>query len=859
MQGNNPPPPPKKVLFSISNSAARGKFHPCYLPVEFEGVNGLNKILFPDNKPPSFSKKETDGFKLPTKKPQMEPRVILIKGEPGVGKTFFCAQLLHHFIQHLSDVIENGNKYANTDIRCIRKHIAAITQNQVENTYNDLKINLEKRLNDAKDCKKAITALVNSNPIIRYILTNDSNGGLKNILENVFGWEEVTTEVTDQTPKHDIDELWEPQIKTFVEVSNKAKTWYPSLFSHDELYKPCKNGDILYEPKIVFLDSMNLINTRMSHASLRTFIMGCKEKEALTFIITEHYNAHPDDVTSQLQAQMEFLADAIIELNMEYREEYTTHSIRVPKMHYGRQTIGKHHYVSGGRVHSTSNIEENRKGIIIYPSLHYYLSHALKDTFSMQNNFFHTGINELDALLRKKSTDSKSKHIIPDDSLFLLQGDASMYMTPIGLSLLCGGMFKYWQDDKLQNCIRADRDVLLISLSEEGNIDLFNTALSQTDEKNYLTNILEWRFQNATVHPSIFTSIKGIPEDSGEKIWVFLKDNGILDSFGNVQKEYLSRIDSLSNPDKVFTKYEPIIRNILSTALKGEKHFRCITDCHMNALFSSMDGHSKNVDKKIIINKWCAFIHDEENKQPVTCRKIVVMSFRPGCISPEQFLQLIENVLDKGAFSRVLFDSTAMIGSRFPLLAATGLFLPALIRLFKSRNMISIFMNPTGDGSDENLSFGLKNLADYTIDIGGIDRDGEEALGDKQYRRISIDNTRNRNFQPIKRYIQTDDLLKGMGDLDKNTVDQIEKTLSDKGFIGKNKEILGIPNNFSDLKKKPITEQNFKDYFIHRKKQKIYLQILDKNPHAPSTQKHSDMRIRRLKKTTTNKRVRHGR
>ena len=249
------------------------------------------------------------------------------------------------------------------------------------------------------------------------------------------------------------------------------------------------------------------------------------------------------------------------------------------------------------------------------------------------------------------------------------------------------------------------------------------------------------------------------------------------------------------------------------------------------------------MDKKIIINKWGAFIHDEENKQPVTCRKIVVMSFRPGCISPEQFLQLVENVLEKGEFSRVLFDSTAMIGSRFPLLAAAGLFLPALIRLFKSRNMISIFLNPTGDGSDESLSFGLKNLADYTIDIGGIDRDGKEALDAKQYRRISIDNTRNRNFQPIKRYIQTDDLPQDIV----RTDNLIEKILSKNGYLGKNKEILGIPDDFTDLTNVKITAQDFKNYFIRRKKQKFYLKI------------SNNVTIKSTRKTTTNKRVRHGR
>lgn len=156
----------------------------------------MNNILFPDNK--GKDGKDNGGFKIP-KGPQMEPRVIMIKGEPGVGKTFFCTQLLQHFIQHLQKV----NKSKGDDA------------------------------------------------FIRYVLTNDSNGGIKTILKDVFEWEENLESELIPDKK---DDLWyvkraevenesttdqtvsnkgnNPQkIAPFIAVENKKDDWYPALFN----------------------------------------------------------------------------------------------------------------------------------------------------------------------------------------------------------------------------------------------------------------------------------------------------------------------------------------------------------------------------------------------------------------------------------------------------------------------------------------------------------------------------------------------------------------------------------------------------------------------------------------------------
>ena len=116
------------------------------------------------------------------------------------------------------------------------------------------------------------------------------------------------------------------------------------------------------------------------------------------------------------------------------------------------------------------------------------------------------------------------------------------------------------------------------------------------------------------------------------------------------------------------------------------------------------------------MRKWCADINQTDNGRDC-CQKLCVAGFRPGCITPEEFIFVVSEFLSRGSFSRVLFCSTAHLRMRFPLLASEKLLLPALVDLFKSRGIMSIFIDVGGGGSDRELSYGLSAMADYLIQL----------------------------------------------------------------------------------------------------------------------------------------------
>jgi hypothetical protein len=123
----------------------------------------------------------------------------------------------------------------------------------------------------------------------------------------------------------------------------------------------------------------------------------------------------------------------------------------------------------------------------------------------------------------------------------------------------------------------------------------------------------------------------------------------------------------------------------------------------------------------VFFRKTCFKINDPRGPHGKTCRKAVIAGFRPGCITPEEFLNIIKKLIKsedgEPLFSRVLFVSTAHIRLRFPLLEKEELFIPALIDLFKSERIVSIFIDIEGDGANDDVSYGLASLADYLISL----------------------------------------------------------------------------------------------------------------------------------------------
>jgi KaiC/GvpD/RAD55 family RecA-like ATPase len=97
----------------------------------------------------------------------------------------------------------------------------------------------------------------------------------------------------------------------------------------------------------------------------------------------------------------------------------------------------------------------------------------------------------------------------------------------------------------------------------------------------------------------------------------------------------------------------------------------------------------------------------------------LIRAFRPGNIAPEDFMsRLIRDIGEpkhESRFERVAVDNVSQLGLRFPLLAASQLFLPALIDMFKATGITSLFLADTNAVSDASENQGIAIIADQVI------------------------------------------------------------------------------------------------------------------------------------------------
>jgi KaiC/GvpD/RAD55 family RecA-like ATPase len=600
------------VIYQKRRVRKPGKLCDGPIPV---GVPGLAELLFP-NLP-----EDQRGFQKPSED-RVVPRLIVIKGAVGTGKTTLATQMMIRMAQegYCCDY------WCSTDRPQAIKNTALSFKFCTESEYEELR-------SDSR-----ISVLEVGDKYLRYLQLPEQRDPISSI------------------------------------VARKGL---------ERTYSAMAELDVL------FLDSLNLSQIRddVDREDLWRIFNSYRKISVLSIFLLEDYGEDGTETVRQLISDCEFLADVVIELSDEPREGYHAKSIKVKKKHYGEQVYGSHFYkicaVEGSlpnmNIKADKTSKHSNTGIVVYPSIHRYLSRARiqeTDIFSVN-----TGITHLDAMLsggskKRRNIDSGC---IESNSCIVISGERGGHKLPLGLNILMGGMWKI-ESGKSTKKVVADKDVLMILLDEEADIHI---DLSATARDTHLFTDVKTKFGSL---------------DSGK--WIRWKKKNHRDHN------------------------------------RGQQ-------CSWSELF----GKGMNVGKKVHFNLWCASILNDKGKT-TDCRKFVIAGFRPGCITPEEFIYIVDSLLkppgtNDRPFSRVLFVSTAQLFTRFPLLGRSRLFIPALVDLFKSHNVVSIFIDVRGTGYDEKVSYGLLALADYILRVdefshsAGYDIQYTKKLNEDEKKRIT--------------------------------------------------------------------------------------------------------------------------
>jgi KaiC/GvpD/RAD55 family RecA-like ATPase len=100
--------------------------------------------------------------------------------------------------------------------------------------------------------------------------------------------------------------------------------------------------------------------------------------------------------------------------------------------------------------------------------------------------------------------------------------------------------------------------------------------------------------------------------------------------------------------------------------------------------------------------------------------RVTIVNFKIGALTTEECFYVIESVVNEDKekhYSSVLLSDTAELCNGFPMLVSDTLFLPALVDLFSTRNMVTVCIGVDEGQSARNtdINYSLSSRADYRI------------------------------------------------------------------------------------------------------------------------------------------------
>lgn len=659
--------------------------------ITLQGLEEFANILFP--------LEPHHGFPLPAAN-RVTPRLVVIKGAAGTGKTTLAIQLMLAL--------------ARSEVWCRCTYLCT----------NDREDAIRHTADSFGFCSREEFSAIENAESPRVFI------------RNIFGTFEEELDKLQRRNKDRPDGVPAPHEESLLTNMLKALNLSP----HEPATSlPAPAGHC------IFIDSLDPcrqagLSPDVGAGTVRTFLHELKRKEWISFVILEESPSVTDPIVQRHIADCEHMADILIELRADATGEHQLNTFRIAKRHFGYHILGWHEYKLLRKEHSLANIDTAR-GFTVYPSIHYYLSASRRaDTYSRKDDFVHTGIAHLDSILSHDGAfETIGGHTVPSNSCFVVQGNDSPYDSAVATNLLLGGLWRpRFTPASTESAVEINKDVLWVSLAEETNVDLGREALayrtSVCTARRFSTELdngrwIRWRRHDATLGTDAFIGLVrhfNLAIKSRE-IWSRLRKADILDEHGRVSDSVAGHpfvigdltALNLMQGDKRARQFAQALFAQLTAALHGEDHLYTRDGLPNCPGYARLFEKYKNIDKKVTLNKWCVHLLDPNGDAWPKCAKVVIAVFRPGWVTPDQFLHTLQQILDCDQFSRVMFTSTALLVNRFPLLARSELLLTALLDLFKSRNMMSIFLDPQNGQSKNSLSISLGNQADYLIELRG--------------------------------------------------------------------------------------------------------------------------------------------
>lgn len=114
--------------------------------------------------------------------------------------------------------------------------------------------------------------------------------------------------------------------------------------------------------------------------------------------------------------------------------------------------------------------------------------------------------------------------------------------------------------------------------------------------------------------------------------------------------------------------------------------------------------------------------YEIESFLPSGVLPVDVRYFEPGAIAPEEFLAVIRGIFDpwlenRGIRFRVLIQDLAQLDPRFPLCAASPVFMTALTEYFRTQAITTLMLLPRFPDDEQSMAYSALKMADQVLTL----------------------------------------------------------------------------------------------------------------------------------------------